>query len=485
MAIDYYERIPNNVGLADNRALQRALEQWQPRFLDWWREMGPSSFRGADVYLRTATTADENGWASYGHIAMPDYRWGIFLADPVPDRRIGFGDAMGEPVWQQVPGEHRSSLRRLIVTQGDTEPASVEQQRRLGNTCPSLYDLRNLFQVNVEEGRHLWAMVYLLHAYFGRDGREEAEELLTRHSGDDDKPRILGTFNEPITDWLSFFMFTYFTDRDGRFQLKSLAESAFDPLSRSCRFMLAEEAFHMFVGASGITRIIKRTLQVMKELATDDPAAVRNAGAIDLPTLQRYVNFWFSSSVDLFGAEISSNAASYFATGIKGRPDEARFPDHLGRGRLQIDLPDGKGGVIPEEVPMRSAMNEVSRVAYVKDCDIGVQRWNRLIRESGHYFRLALPSLRFRRSVGAWAGIHTDPQGTPISAEEWRAREHDWLPSEQDRAFVGSLMQRVTEPGKFAGWIAPPDGGINNLGLAYEYVRKNCEGRVSRRIGKL
>ncbi len=473
MAIDYSERIPNNVGLADNRALQRALEQWQPRFLDWWQEMGPAAFRGTEVYLRTATTADEKGWASYGHVALPEYRWGIFLADPVPDRRIGFGDAMGEPVWQQVPGEHRSSLRRLIVTQGDTEPASVEQQRRLGLTCPSLYDLRNLFQVNVEEGRHLWAMVYLLHAYFGRDGREEAEELLTRHSGDGDKPRILGTFNEPITDWLSFFFFTYFTDRDGRFQLKSLAESAFDPLSRSCRFMLAEEAFHMFVGASGITRIIKRTLQVMKEVATDDPAAVRNAGAVDLPTLQRYVNFWFSSSVDLFGAEISSNAASYFATGIKGRPDEARFPEHLGAGRLPIDLPDGKGGVIPEEVPMRSAMNEVSRAAYVKDCDIGVQRWNRLIREAGHDFRLALPSLRFRRSVGAWAGIHTDPQGEPISAEEWRTRQLDWLPSEEDRAFVGSLMQRVTEPGKFAGWIAPPDGGINNLGPAYQYVRLN------------
>jgi benzoyl-CoA 2,3-dioxygenase component B len=473
MAIDYYERIPNNVGLADNRTLQRALEAWQPRFLDWWREMGPSAFRGADIYLRTATTADEGGWASYGHVAMPEYRWGIFLADPVPDRRIGFGDAIGEPVWQQVPGEHRASLRRLIVTQGDTEPASVEQQRRLGLTCPSLYDLRNLFQVNVEEGRHLWAMVYLLHAYFGRDGREEAEELLTRHSGDGDKPRILGTFNEPISDWLSFFMFTYFTDRDGRFQLKSLAESAFDPLSRSCRFMLAEEAFHMFVGASGITRIIRRTLQVMKELATDDPDAVRNAGAVDLPTLQRYINFWFSSSVDLFGAEISSNAASYFATGIKGRPDEARFPDHRGTGRLPIDLPDGKGGVIPEEVPMRSGMNEVSRVAYVKDCEIGLQRWNRLIQEAGQDFQLALPSLRFRRSVGAWAGIHTDPQGKPIAAAEWRTRQYDWLPSEQDRTFVESLMERVTEPGKFAGWIAPPDGGINNLGLAYEYVRLN------------
>ena len=222
---------------------------------------------------------------------MPDYRWGIFLADAQPDRKIGFGDAMGQPVWQQVPGEYRSTLRRLIVTQGDTEPASVEQQRLLGHTCPSLYDLRNLFQVNVEEGRHLWAMVYLLHAYFGRDGREEAEELLARHSGDADKPRILTTFNEPISDWLSFFCFTYFTDRDGKYQLKSLAESGFDPLSRTCRFMLTEEAHHMFVGETGIGRVVKRTLEVMKEIGTDDPAQDarrrrgRPADAAEVPQL--------------------------------------------------------------------------------------------------------------------------------------------------------------------------------------------------------
>src|SRR4029077_2303942 len=153
----------------------------------------------------------------------------------------------------------------------------------------------------------------------GEEG-EKAGELLGRNRGAADKPRILGTFNEPVTDWLSFFMFTYFTDRDGRFQLKSLAESAFDPLSRTCRFMLTEEAFHMFVGTGGITRVVKRTLEVMQALGSDDPAAVRNAGAIDLPTLQRYINFWFSSSLDLFGAEISSNAASYFASSLKGRP---------------------------------------------------------------------------------------------------------------------------------------------------------------------
>jgi benzoyl-CoA 2,3-dioxygenase component B len=472
MALDYRERIPNNVGLGDNRALQRALEHWQPHFLDWWKEMGPAVFAGADVYLRTATAVDEKGWASYDMVKMPEYRWGIFLADPVPDRRIGFGDAFGEPVWQQVPGEHRSALRRLIVTQGDTEPASVEQQRRLGETCPSLYDLRNLFQVNVEEGRHLWAMVYLLHGFFGRDGREEAEELLARHSGDPDKPRILGTFNQPIADWLSFFMFTYFTDRDGRFQLKSLAESAFDPLSRTCRFMLTEEAFHMFVGTSGITRVVKRTLEVMKALGSEDPAAVHDSGAINLPTLQRYINFWFSSSLDLFGAEISSNAASYFAAGLKGRPDEARFADHMATDQsLRIKVPDGKGGATGEDVPMRSAMNEVTRAAYVRDCDVGVQRWNRLVAEAGYDFQFRLPSLRFHRSIGVWSGTPTDPDGRPITDEEWHRRECDWLPTAENRGFVASLMRRVTEPGKVAGWIAPPEIGINNTPLDYKYVR--------------
>ena len=279
MAIDYTQRIPNNVDLSSDRRLQRALENWQPRFLDWWKDMGPDGTLNLDVYLRTAISAEANGWANFGYVKMPDYRWGIFLAGQDPNRVIAYGDNKGKPVWQEVPGELRSTLRRLIVTQGDTEPASVEQQRLLGKTAPSLYDLRNLFQINCEEGRHLWAMVYLLHAYFGRDGREEAEMLLERHSGDPDKPRILGAFNEKTPDWLSFFMFTYFTDRDGKYQLASLAESGFDPLARSCRFMLIEEAHHMFVGESGVQRIVQRTCDLMKEHKTDD---VRSLGAIDL-----------------------------------------------------------------------------------------------------------------------------------------------------------------------------------------------------------
>ncbi len=472
MAIDYLERIPNNVDLASNRTLQRALEHWQPRFLDWWRELGPTDFQGADIYLRTATSVDRKGWATFGHVKMPEYRWGIFLADQDPDRTIGFGDEYGKPVWQQVPGEHRSTLRRLIVTQGDTEPASVEQQRRLGLTAPSLYDLRGLFQVNVEEGRHLWAMVYLLHAYFGRDGREEAEELLCRHAGDVDKPRILGTFNEPISDWLSFFMFTFFTDRDGKYQLMSLAESGFDPLARTCQFMLTEEAHHMFIGHTGLARITKRTLEVMKALGTDDPAEVRLAGAIDLPTIQKYINYWFSSALDLFGSESSSNAALYFAAGLKGRPNEARFEDHLALGQTYwLDGPDGAGGVRKEEVPLRNAMNEATRLAYVEECQMFLDRWNDQIQQAGFAFRYRLPSRRFRRAIGLWAGAPTDPDGSPIAAAAFEAGLDAWFPTEADRAFVHSLMRPVTEPGKMAAWIAPPDRGINNQPVDYEYVR--------------
>ncbi|MBT3793074.1 MAG: benzoyl-CoA 2,3-epoxidase subunit BoxB, partial [Rhodospirillales bacterium] len=176
--IDYDERIPNNVNLVGDQRLQRALEDWQPKYLDWWKDQGPENSLANDVYLRTAISVEPSGWAHFGHVKMPDYRWGIFLAPAVKDRKIGFGQHKGEDAWQEVPGEYRSELRRLIVTQGDTEPASVEQQHKLGATAPSLYDLRNLYQVNVEEGRHLWAMVYLLQAYFGRDGREEAEAML-------------------------------------------------------------------------------------------------------------------------------------------------------------------------------------------------------------------------------------------------------------------------------------------------------------------
>src|SRR3954464_8707722 len=467
VSVDYSTKIPNNVNLSGDRQVLRALEGWHPGYIDWWKTMGPEGFQEALVYLRTAVSVDPKGWAKFDYVKMPDYRWGILLAPQEADRKIPFGQYFGEPVWQEVPGEYRAMLRRLTVLQGDLEAASVEQQRHLGKTAPSLYDMRNVFQVNVEEGRHLWAMVYILQKYFGRDGREEAEQLRQRRSGDADKPRMLGAFNEATPDWLSFHMFTFFTDRDGKMQLESLAQSGFDPLSRTCRFMLTEEAHHMFVGETGLGRILQRTLEVMKEIGSDDAAKVRAGGAVDLPTLQKYLNFWCSSSLDLFGSEISSNSAANFANGMKGRPDEQTYDDHVLRDKtMKLGTPEGE-----QEVPMLNALNEVMRESYLKDCEIGLKRWNRMIERAGHDFRLSLPSPRFRRLIGPWAGQPVDPQGRLISREEYDRQLEEWIPSKGDRAFVHSLMQRVIEPGKMAAWIAPPERGINNLSVDYQYVK--------------
>jgi benzoyl-CoA 2,3-dioxygenase component B len=470
--VDYNERIPNNVGLADDRALQRALEHWQPRFHDWWREMGPQGTAGFDVYLRTAKSVDQEGWAQFGYVKMPDYRWGIFLNPAQGERKISFGAHKGEDAWQEVPGEYRANLRRIIVTQGDTEPASVEQQRHLGRTAPSLYDLRNLFQINVEEGRHLWAMVYLLHRYFGRDGREEAEALLQRRSGDRDNPRILGAFNEPTPDWLAFFMFTFFTDRDGKFQLCALAESGFEPLARTTRFMLTEEAHHMFVGESGIARILQQTAEVMARHGVHEPADARRHGVIDLPTLQRYLNLHYSVTLDLFGADVSSNAATFFSTGLKGRFDEAKIADdHVLEGATYPVLELAEGRLIERQVPALTALNERLRDRYIKDTVAGVGRWNRVLQRHGVEAQIVLPHKAFNRRIGAYAGARIALDGRVIGEDEWNAHEREWLPTEDDRAYVASLMTRVAEPGRFAGWIAPPAVGINKQPSEFEYVR--------------
>jgi len=474
MSISYAEKIPNNVDLASDKVLQRALERWQPEFLNWWNDMGPEGSQAADVYLRTAISVHPSGWAHFDYVKMPDYRWGIFLAPSRAERKIHFGDHKGEPVWQEVPGEHRANLRRIIVTQGDTEPASVEQQRHLGHTCPSLYDLRNLFQVNVEEGRHLWAMVYLLNRYFGRDGREEAEALLQRRSGDTDNPRILGAFNEKTPDWLAFFMFTYFTDRDGKYQLCALAESSFDPLARTTRFMLMEEAHHMYVGESGVARVIQRTSEVMAEHKTEDPARLRALGVIDLPTIQRYLNFHYSVTIDLFGADVSSNAATFYSSGLKGRFEESKIEDdHLLKDATYPVLQVIDGRLATSEAPALNALNEKLRDDFIRDSVAGVGRWNKIIRKCGVDFELSVPHKAFNRRIGVLAGLKVAPDGRIVTESEWAAREREWLASEEDRAFVASLMKRVVAPGSFAGWIAPPERRINRQPFDFEFVRFN------------
>jgi len=475
--VDYTTLIPNNVDLSSDARLQRAMEQWYPKYLDWWNDMGPNGFQGFDVYLRTAVGVDSEGWARFGYVKMPEYRWGILLAPQVENRKIAFGEHIGEPVWHEIPGEYRAMIRRLCVIQGDTEPASVEQQRYLGETAPSLYDMRNVFQVNVEEGRHLWAMVYMLQKYLGRDGREEAEGLLQRRSGDKDRPRILGAFNEKTPDWVSFFMFTTFTDRDGKMQLESLAQSGFDPLSRTCRFMLTEEGHHMFVGRTGVERIIQRTCQALNENGITDPGDIdkaRSLGVVDLPTIQKKINFHYSVTLDLFGAEISTNAANSFNAGIKGRFNEAKIDDDH---QLKSDTyPVAQvidGAVKAQEVPALTAINARLADDFIGDCESVMKRWNRVFAEQNVDFQLRLPHRAFHRAVGEFSEVKVDPNGSLVTEEEWQLKKNHWLPSNNDLEYILSLMEQEVRPGKFANWIAPPRAGINGQVGDFEYVKLN------------
>src|SRR6516164_8268054 len=475
MNVDYTTKIPNNVNLAEDRQVLKALEGWHPGYIDWWHDMGPAGFQQSLVYLRTAYSVDPRGCGRFDYVKRPDYRSGILLAPQEENRKIPVGEPYGEPAWQEVPGEHRAMLRRLVVIQGDTEPASVEQQRHLGTTAPSLYDMRNLFQVNVEEGRHLWAMVYLLHKYFGRDGREEAEELLRRRSGSADAPRMLGAFNEKTPDWLSFFMFTYFTDRDGKMQLHSLAQSGFDPLSRTCRFMLTEEAHHMFVGETGVGRIIKRTCDAMNQAGISDPydrERIRALGVIDLPTIQKKLNLHYSLSLDLFGSEVSTNAANAFNAGLKGRYQETKIDDDHRLESSTYPVLKLVGGEIKRvDEPALTALNMRLRDDYTADCARGVDRWNKIIDRVGVSFGFQLPHVAFHRQIGEFKDVKASPSGELVDATTWNQQKDRWLPSKDDGDFIQSLMRQVVEPGKFASWIAPPRVGIDNKPGDFEYVK--------------
>jgi benzoyl-CoA 2,3-dioxygenase component B len=238
--------------------------------------------------------------------------------------------------------------------------------------------------------------------------------------------------------------------------------------------MLTEEAHHMFVGESGVSRIIQRTCAAMNELKTDDPARLRAAGVIDLPTLQRYLNFHFSVTIDLFGADESSNAATFYSSGLKGRFEEGkRTDDHRLRGQSYPVLTVQGDRLAEKEVPMLNALNEVLRDDYIRDSVSGIGRWNKVIEKAGIPFRLSAPHKAFHRNIGSLAGIKVSPEGQVVSEAEWNAKVGQWLPSASDRAFVASLMGRVVEPGKFANWIAPPSVGINRQPVEFEYVRFN------------
>lgn len=474
--VDLAHVIPNNVGLAEKPALAATLRAFREDFLGWWGEMGPEGFDSSRVWLRTPAGVDSKGWASYGYVPLADYRWGLFQAAPEPGERASFGALAGKTKTADIPDGFREAMIKLLVTQGDTEPGSVEQSRRLGRIAPSLYDLRNLFQFHVEEGRHLWAMVHLLDEHFGKDGTHESEGLLARRSGDAENPRILQAFNSPIIEWLSFFFWCTLADRDGKYQLLAMSESGFDPLARTCRFMLFEEAHHMFMGDDGLRRVLQRTAKLMIEHDTDDVAP---HGGVNLATFQRYLNYWAPQTIDLFGNEVSDWAERLFDAGIKGRAYESiRYGEHV---RLDdpvsIALPVGgpsggeEGRLETRELPQRRVLNELLRRDYLAELGTTVRRWNRMLKKRGIDQQIALPDSRFNRRIGAYKNTYYTPCGRPISEAEYRQGLRDWLPGDAEREHIQSLMAPVTAPGKVAGWIAPPARGINGKPLDFAYVK--------------
>lgn len=468
-AVDLACPIPNNIGLADKPELKSSLEWFDTEFRKWWFDCGPVGIRDNEVYLRTPVGVDAGGWAQYGFVPLSQYRWGVFQAPAKPGRVALFGDVAGQPVWQTVPTEHRDYIRKLLVTQGDTEPGSVEQSRQLALSAPSLYDLRNLLQFSVEEGRHLWAMVHLLFEHFGADGRIDAEGLLARRSGSADNPRILDAFNNPLSDWLSFFMWCFLADRDGKYQLLSVSESAFDPLARSTQFMLTEEAHHMFIGEDGLRRVIQRTIDLMRRHDTDDVAP---HGGISLAIIQRYFNFWAPRIYDLFGSDESPRAAEAFFAGVKGRAHEANHDDHVRLdGEVTLERKAAEG-FVSIRVPMKDALNGVMRQSYLHEVTLLMSRWNKLLARAGIGFEFRLPSQRFNRNFGVYAGQRFSPQGEPVEEAHFQARRGEWLPTQGDQTHLGAIQQPVLERGRIAGWLVPPARGINNMpALDYDYVR--------------
>ena len=122
---------------------------------------------------------------------------------------------------------------------------------------------------------------------------------------------------------------------------------------------------------------------------------------------------------------------------------------------------------------MLNALNEVLRDDFIRDSVGGIERWNKVMAKNGVAFRLAVPHKAFNRKIGTFAGIHVTPEGRVVDAGTWNAGARDWLPTAEDRAFVASLMGRVVEPGRYAGWIAPPPMGVNRQPADFEYIRFN------------
>jgi benzoyl-CoA 2,3-dioxygenase component B len=328
-----------------------------------------------------------------------DYKFEVKFG-AVPFDVIEFGDYAGRPKWEtvlQIPDQRvRDSLLHLITYQGDTEFASVEQQRNLLNTAPTNYDLQSAVKIMREEMRHGTQMSYLLVKYFGSSGKLEAQKLLERRAFDNS--RLLGAFNQDVQDWLDFYCYTELVDRDGKYQLTMLNHSGFKPLASSMTPMLQEEFYHLLTGHTGLSRVLK-------------------AGKVPVELIQKHINKWFSVALDLFGVDASSSAYWFYVWGLKGRYDE------------------GKTGVPAD----RDRLNELARQHYEKEVIGLMEALNKLIPENQS--KLKLPDLKFHRSIGEFAGKTYSIHGELLSSEAYAKHLEHVLPNEADKAALAQIFK--------------------------------------------
>jgi len=327
---------------------------------------------------------------------------------PMRSNEIEFGHYKGQPKWRRVidvPDQRvRDALMNLIVYQGDTEFASVEQQRRLFQSAPSEHDRQSLCRVVTEEMRHGWQMCHLLVHHFGHGGRIEAQKMLERRAFE--SKRLLGAFNQDVRNWLDFFTYTDFVDRDGKFQLTMLSYSSFEPLAQSMTPMLREESFHLGTGQDGLKRVVR-------------------AGVVPLAVVQKYINKWIPVSFDLFGVDHSSSAHWFYVWGLKGRYDEPRNPAPADLGHI----------------------NEHSRSLYRLECCQLVDQINKHV-PAGQP-KLYVPDLKFNRRIGEFAGQPWCVHGTEMDERAHDQHLREVLPGEDDLKLLADI--EANEP----QWIAP------------------------------
>jgi benzoyl-CoA 2,3-epoxidase subunit B len=349
-------------------------------------------------------------WQRDIQVAYPEITGYKFEAKfgPTRSNEIEFGHYKGRPKWRRVidvPDQRvRDALMNLIIYQGDTEFASVEQQRKLFEGAPSEHDRQSLCRVVTEEMRHGWQMCHLLIHQFGHGGRIEAQKMLERRAFE--SKRLLGAFNQDVRNWLDFFTYTDFVDRDGKFQLTMLSYSAFEPLAQSMTPMLREESFHLGTGQDGLKRVVR-------------------AGVVPLAVVQKYINKWMPVSYDLFGVDHSSSAHWFYVWGLKGRYDEPRNAKPADLGHI----------------------NEHSRELYHQECSQLVEQINKHVPAGKP--KLYVPELKFNRRIGEFAGQRWSVHGTAMDEREYAEHLLEMLPGEEDLKLLADI--EANEP----QWIAP------------------------------